>query len=102
MINECQSSLSLSIMLLGEDIHREVRSVWNIKVHYCDLFQLLNPSHKLPSPILNAFRAIMQDIPCKGFPAANINTLVLSSWIPALATGEATPTRAEGSIVEHV
>jgi hypothetical protein len=44
----------------------------------------------------------MQDIPCEGFPTANNNTLVLSSWIPALATGEATPTQAEGSIVEHV
>ncbi|KAG1839757.1 hypothetical protein DFJ58DRAFT_811688 [Suillus subalutaceus] len=85
-------------MLLDENLHREVRSVQNIEVHYCDLFPLLstqyyNPGHKLPSPILNAFGAIIQDVPASSF---------LSSWIPALATGEATPTRAEGSTIEHV
>ncbi|KAG2045720.1 hypothetical protein BDR06DRAFT_965588 [Suillus hirtellus] len=89
-------------MSLGENLHREVRSVRNIEVHYCDLFPLLNPGRKLPSPILNAFGAIIQDVPCEQFHAADDNTLVLSSWIPPLATGGATPTRAEGSIVEHV
>ncbi|KAG1883479.1 hypothetical protein F4604DRAFT_1920684 [Suillus subluteus] len=82
-------------------LRREVRSVRNIRVHYCYLFPLLNLGHKLPSPILNAFGAIIQDVPCERFCAADDNnTLVLSSWIPALATGEATPTRAEGSIIE--
>jgi hypothetical protein len=104
-INEHRSFFNLSIeflMLLDENLPRQVRSVRNIEVHYCDLFPLLNPGHKLPSPVLNAFGAILQDVPCEQSCKATDNTLVLSSWIPALATGDATPARAEGSIVEHV
>jgi hypothetical protein len=89
-------------MLLDENLPRQVRSVRNIEVHYRDLFPLLNPGHKLPSPALNAFGAIIQDVPCEQSHKAIDNTLVLSSWIPALATGDATPARAEGSIIEHV
>ena len=73
---------------------RQVRLVRNIELHYTDLLPLIEPGRKIPGSTLNAYGAIIQD--------TGTNLLVLSSWIPALASGTTEPYYAEGTIEDHV
>jgi len=76
---------------------RQVRLVRNIELHYTDLLPLIEPGRKIPGSTLNAYGAIIQDT---GTNSGDL--LVLSSWIPALASGTTKPYYAEGTIEDHV
>ena len=75
----------------------QVHLVWNIELHYTDLLPLIEPGRKIPGSTLNAYGAIIQDM---GTNSGDL--LVLSSWIPALASGTTKPYYAESTIKDHV
>jgi len=52
---------------------------------------------KLPSTIVNAFGAQLQE-----YDQDNGDYTIFSSWIPALVTGEAKEGSGEGTLEEHI
>ncbi|KAF9236577.1 hypothetical protein BU15DRAFT_63929 [Melanogaster broomeanus] len=94
--------MSLPLGASTSNLCYEIRHVRNIEIHYSDLLPLIEGSRKLPSSTVNAFGAIIQGQNITRDGSQTSDVLVLSSWIPTLATGSISATYTNGTIEDHL
>ena len=76
---------------IPDNLHLQVRKIWNIEVWRSDLIPFMKDGIKIHSVAVNAYGAVLQESAGVGG-----DFIIFSSWLPALISGMA----KEGASVE--